>query len=298
MATNDKKKGIDTNSNVYTIIYAAVMVIIVAFLLAFCALALKPQQEANEKNDVKGQILTALCYDKDSVDVATIYEKVVKDSLWDGEKMIAYKGDFLTKYGSAIQNGNLHVFTATAKNGEKAYVIPMVGRGLWGGLWGYLAINEAKDKIIGAYFYHESETAGLGARIGEPEFQKEFRGMSLYGIDGTSIAVVKNGAAKDPKASQVDGITGATLTSNGVSNMLRDGLKAYESFLKVQDDNSDDVDSKCCGKCSEDQKCEGNCAKCRNEDKCSECPNESKCEGRAACEKAEGCPTRTKCNKK
>ena len=84
--------------------------------------------------------------------------------------------------------------------------------------------------MLGTYFYHESETAGLGARISEKWFQDQFIGKPIFGEDGdVALTVVKAGAAQ--KENEVDGVTGATLTSNGVAAMVKDGLTAYEDFL-------------------------------------------------------------------
>ena len=256
-----KSKGINTNSNVYTICYAAVMVIIVAFLLAFVASALKETQDANVANDTKGQILSALGYDKATVDVGAIYAEKVKDNVLENGELTPYEGKFNTSYGALIKNGELHVFSGTTANGEKAYVIPVVGRGLWGGLWGYIAVNEAKDKVLGTYFYHESETAGLGARISEKWFQDQFIGKPIFGEDGkVALTVVKAGAAQ--QENEVDGVTGATLTSNGVAAMVKDGLTAYTDFLGAT------------GECPNKEKCQGTC------------PNETGCQGcKEECEK-------------
>lgn len=226
-----KKKGLDTTSNVYTVVYAAVMVIIVAFVLAFLSSVLKPTQDANVENDTKGQILTALGYDKSSVDVAQVYAEKVQDNLWDGTELKAYDGKFNTVYGALIKSGELHVFTGTTSKGDKAYVIPVVGRGLWGGLWGYIAIDEAKETVLGTYFYHESETAGLGALIGERQFQEAFIGKPLFAEEGGEVALTVRKAGSAQAVYEVDGITGATLTSNGVANMVKDGLTAYISFI-------------------------------------------------------------------
>ena len=110
-------------------------------------------------------------------------------------------------------------------------MLPVVGRGLWGGLWGYVAVNEAKDKVLGTYFYHESETAGLGARISEKWFQDQFIGKPIFGEDGNvALTVTKAGAAQSEF--EVDGVTGATLTSNGVAAMVKEGLGQYVGFFK------------------------------------------------------------------
>ena len=227
-----KKKGLDTGSNVYTIVYASVMVIIVAFLLAFVSSVLKPAQEANVENDTKGQILTSLNIDikADGFNVAKEFENV-QDMLWNGTELVPYEGKFLSAYGSAIKAGELHVFVAEV-GGEIKYVLPVTGRGLWGGLWGYIALNADKKTVFGTYFYHTSETAGLGARIGERWFQEQFNGKPLFAGDDTqniALSVVKAGASK--AETEVDGVTGATLTSDGVSAMVKDGLTAYISFI-------------------------------------------------------------------
>ena len=227
-----KKKGLDTGSNVYTIVYASVMVIIVAFLLAFVSSVLKPAQEANVENDTKGQILTSLNIDikADGFNVAKEFENV-QDMLWNGTELVPYEGKFLSAYGSAIKAGELHVFVAEV-DGETKYVLPVTGRGLWGGLWGYIALNADKKTVFGTYFYHTSETAGLGARIGERWFQEQFNGKPLFAGDDTeniALTVVKAGASK--AETEIDGVTGATLTSDGVSAMVKDGLTVYISFI-------------------------------------------------------------------
>lgn len=227
-----KKKGLDTSGNVYTIVYASVMVIVVAFLLAFISSVLKPTQDANVENDTKGQILTSLNIDikAPGFNVADEFENV-QDMLWNGTELTPYTGKFLSSYGSAIKAGELHVFVAQA-NGETKYVLPVTGRGLWGGLWGYIALNADKKTVYGTYFYHESETAGLGARIGERWFQKQFNGKPVFAEGNTEtveLKVVKAGASK--AETEVDGVTGATLTSVGVSDMVQDGLSVYLSFI-------------------------------------------------------------------
>ena len=177
------KKRLNTNSNAYTIAYAAVMVVVVAFLLAFVSSALKPTQDVNVENDTKGQILTAMGFSRDSIDVKTEFDKV-RDYVLDSTQtvMTSYEGQFESSYGKAIKEGRLHVFVGKSKNGEEVYVLPVVGRGLWGGLWGYLALSFDSNvpTVKGAYFYHESETAGLGARIADRDFQEQFIGKPIY----------------------------------------------------------------------------------------------------------------------
>ena len=230
--TPAKKKGLDTSSNTYTIIYASVMVILVAFLLAFVSSVLKPTQDANVENDTKGQILTSLNIDIKAPGYNVAEEfKAVKDMLWNGNELVPYEGKFLSSYGTAIKEGELHVFVAEVE-GETKYILPVTGRGLWGSLWGYISLNADKKTVYGTYFYHSSETAGLGARLGERWFQEQFSGKPLFAgesTDAIALSVVKAGTASAD--TEVNGITGATLTCDGIDAMVREGLGAYMSFI-------------------------------------------------------------------
>lgn len=116
---------------------------------------------------------------------------------------------------------------------QTKYVLPLVGKGLWGTIWGYLALNADGKTVYGAYFSHESETAGLGALITEEKFQKEFEGKTVTDNEGNLVIdVVKFGQVKDNNT-QCDGISGATLTTNGVRDMVREYLGKYQAFLNA-----------------------------------------------------------------
>ena len=195
---------LNTNSNSYIIIYSAVLVVIVAFLLAFVYQALKPMQDANVALDVKKQILYSLnIRDLDGSAAEAKYAEVVKA---EGEK------DGRKYYMCNI-------------DGENVLVVTLKGMGLWGGISGYIAIHDQKQpKVFGAYFNHESETAGLGAEIKDSqEWQEKFIGKRVYDDNyEVALSVVKKVENPD---TQVDCVTGATLTSNGVDAMLKDCLK-------------------------------------------------------------------------
>ncbi|MBQ6767750.1 MAG: FMN-binding protein [Prevotella sp.] len=200
----------NTNSNSYIIIYSAILVIIVAFLLAFVYQALKPMQDANVALDIKKQILYSLnIRGLDGQEAEAKYAAVVKSEEKAGDKL----------------------YYVCEVEGQKKYVFPLKGMGLWGGISAFVSVNDDLNTIYGAYFNHESETAGLGAEIKDSqEWQERFQGKKIFGDDGQlAIGVVKK---VDNPDSQVDCVTGATLTSNGVSDMLRDGLKSYVELLK------------------------------------------------------------------
>ena len=193
---------LNTNSNAYIIIYSAILVVIVAFLLAFVYQALKPMQDANVALDVKKQILYSLnIRDLDGAEAEAKYAEVVKEEQ-DVEGQKVYECEV---------------------NGEKILVASLKGMGLWGGISGYLAVK-GDGTVYGAYFNHESETAGLGAEIKDSqELQENFIGKKIFDENGNVIlSVVKK--VENPE-SQVDCVTGATLTSNGVDAMLKDCLK-------------------------------------------------------------------------
>ena len=195
---------INTNSNVYTIVYAAVLVIIVAFLLALANAALKPRQDANVALSQKKQILASInernLGDQKSEET---YEAIVSDA----------------------QLGDL-TFHIAKKDGEK-YILPVRGAGLWGGIWGYIALNEDKNTIYGTYFDHESETPGLGGEIKTEAFQNQFIGKHLLRDDKfVGVAIMKAGQTADGM-DQVDAISGATITSKGVETMILTSIQAF-----------------------------------------------------------------------
>lgn len=233
----------DTNKNSYTIIYASVMVIIVAFLLAFVSSALKPTQDQNVALDKKKQILASLnirgLADNEAIE-AKYKEVVIADMIVDANGKVLKEGKGKDQDGFAVANkeiapSNLPVYICQVDSQTK-YVVPMTGRGLWGGLWGYVAINDDLSTVYGAYFSHESETAGLGALIAEEAFQDQFKGKHLFApADSSTVAltVVKKGKVADAETDyKVDGVTGATLTSVGVGTMVQSGLQQYVGYFK------------------------------------------------------------------
>ena len=154
----------NTNSNSYTIIYASVMVVIVAFLLAFVSSSLKETQNKNVELDTKKQILAALNV-RDVKDADAEYNKYVKaDMLMNADGTLTENtGAFATGYEKEVkENNRLHVFVCEV-DGAKKYVFPVYGTGLWGAIWGYIALNEDKNTVYGTYFSHARETPGLGA---------------------------------------------------------------------------------------------------------------------------------------
>ena len=231
----------NTNKNSYIIIYSAVLVIVVAFLLAYIFQALKPMQDVNVALDKKKQILAALnIRELGDVESAEKYKQVVKaDMIVDANAQVVEAGEqggenAAFKLNSAdYKAGKLAVYDCEV-DGKKKYVIPVYGMGLWGPIWGYIALDDDKNTVFGAYFNHDSETAGLGAEIKDSKaWQDQFIGKKIFSADGQKIAIAvkKKSDVKNP-ASECDAVTGATLTSDGVSLMLQDCFAKYVNFLK------------------------------------------------------------------
>lgn len=228
-----------TNSNSYTIIYSVIIVVIVAFLLAFVFQALKPMQDANVALDKKKQILNSLNIRdlNDAQADAKYKEVVVADRVIDEKGKVLLPGttggeDAGFKLESKdYKEGKLALYICRV-NGETKYVVPVYGMGLWGPISGYIALNADKSTVYGVYFNHESETAGLGAEIKDNKaWQEKFQGKKLFkNGDDKTIALSVEKKVEDP-TTQVDAVTGATLTSNGVRDMLHEALGKYLVFI-------------------------------------------------------------------
>lgn len=225
----------NTNSNVYTVVYTTIVVVLVAAVLAFVSQKLGPMQQANEKAETISQILTAAQFgEKDHWqeigNAATI--KFFEENI-DGDNAVLSTSDlkalnYKIKDGS-ITSDELPVYLF--KNG--VCVIPVYGAGLWGPVWGYLAFNPDRRTLEGAYFDHDSETPGLGGKIkDDPAFRAQFSGKVVDFSDEKPFSIVKGGAPEG-KANAIDAITGATMTSKGLDAAIVSWLNAYETELSI-----------------------------------------------------------------
>lgn len=231
---------LNTNSNSYIIAYSCVMVVVVAFLLAFVSSALKPTQDVNVALDKKKQILAALNIRNLSDEQSSEeYAKVINaDAVIDEQGNVTNPGTKGGEKAGFLLNsadykaGRLAIYDCTVE-GKRKFVVPVYGMGLWGPIWGYIAVNEDGNTVYGAYFNHEGETAGLGSEIKDSKaWQDLFKGKTIYGADGKPVLYVKKTSEIKDKSCEVDGVTGATLTSVGVSNMLQEGFAKYRNYLK------------------------------------------------------------------
>ncbi len=230
----------NTNNNSYTLIYAVVMVVVVALLLALVSSGLKDKQNENAALDKKKQILSSLKVELEGQDAAALYNTlIVKELVVDVNAQTvsevrgeAFAVDIIKEGAKKIEERKLPIYVAQI-DGKSKYIIPVRGAGLWGPIWGYIALNDDKSTVYGTFFSHASETPGLGAEIALPAFQESFVGKHILNDakEFVSIAVMKAGQ-KAENMDQIDAIAGGTITSKGVEAMLLNSIGQYEAFLK------------------------------------------------------------------
>lgn len=216
------------DSNVYTVVYASVMVLLVAVVLAFTSQSLRSFQKKNEDNDKRQQILRSINVSVPANEAEAKYNELIKESFLVNENGEKVEGDAISA------TPEQHPVFVASVDGKTKYIMALSGAGLWGPLWGYLSVDDDRNTIYGTDFSHQGETPGLGAEIAKPQFSNEFKGKKLF-VNGEfkSVAIVKPGksvAGQD----YVDGISGGTITSQGVDHMLFNSLSGYVKFLTSQ----------------------------------------------------------------
>lgn len=242
-------------SNAYIFRYAGIMVILVAAVLSSASMLLKPMQERNEAIDKMQSILTAAGFeDVNATNAIAIFNEnvtnmividnegnIVDDFTNEGkENSNAFKLDLKAElYKKSVNSPFQLPLYVVEKENEKIYIVPLRGVGLWGPVWGNIALKDDFKTVVGVAFGHKSETPGLGAEIETPIFEEQFPGKTIFDDNGvfTSIQVIKGGVINQPANLQkhkVDAISGGTITSNGVSDMLHNVLESYEPFFKKQ----------------------------------------------------------------
>lgn len=242
-----------TDKNIYTIIFAIGMVVVVGSLLAFIASSLKPKINENKRIEKQQNILYAMGVNENeegsvafvsSDKVAEEFDKYITKQLviTNGtnieENDEAYLIDVKKQKTIAKSGGDrkLPLFVGE-KDGQKYYIAPIRGKGLWDAVWAYIAMDE-NMVVQGAYFDHQAETAGLGANIKQRFFMDDFIGEHLLDDSGNFVGINISKSNGDPlnedkTDNEVDAIAGATITGDGVSAMLRNDLKLYVPYFKT-----------------------------------------------------------------
>ena len=233
----------NTNGNLYTFIYASVLVIVVAAALSFTALKLQPIQDMNVKNEKMQNILASVHIESSRDKAHEVFGKYITRSFVvnaKGEKVQgkeAFDVNLKQEYKKALEKRELPLYEASLEDGSKKLIIPLRGKGLWGPIWGYMALNDDYNTIFGIVFDHKGETPGLGAEISKKWFQEPFVGKTIYENDkliGINVHKGGKGAAKMAGDTQhgVDAISGGTITSKSVQQMIKDCLFSYKTYLE------------------------------------------------------------------
>lgn len=227
-------------SNSYTILYIIVLVLVVGSALALTAMALKPRQQENADADKKRQILASVHVVAEASEIASTFDKYVTDQFIVNEKGErigdnAFAVNVANQSKEAAAERQLPVYVCTMPgDGATKYILPVYGAGLWGPIWGYVALDADGSTVYGAYFAHQGETPGLGAEIEKPAFSDQFEGKQMF-KDGRflPVTVVKTGQKPLGDEDYVDAVSGGTITSKGVAAMLSDCLSPYKNFLET-----------------------------------------------------------------
>lgn len=235
--------AVNKDSSTYTMIFATVMVIVVGTILASLSIGLGPIKDKNQAKKKQMDLLSSVGIDatrknatekfekyiptEESFVINAKGEKVTEDS--QGNKVTAFDVDVKKQFRDKKikkEERVYPVFIATNSEGQKVTICPVVGAGLWGPIWGYIAVGEDNETIVGASFDHKTETPGLGAEIKQDFFEKLWLDEKI----SSEIAVVKDGTGA--AAQKVDGITGGTITSKGVEEMVNRTMSVYSNYFK------------------------------------------------------------------
>lgn len=237
----------NTSSNTYTVIYAAVMVVLVAVILSLTALGLKDKQDANVRVEKMSDILLSVGKGEDAdkvkdknTYVEEQYAKYITNSytvntegdVVEGQDAFAIALNMKAEYDKPENERNLPIFEAKMDDGTIYYVIPVYGSGLWGPVWGNVALKGDFNTIYGVSFGHQGETPGLGAEIASAAFMNQFKDKTIYsGETMVSIAMLKGAGSSVGNPNAVDAVSGGTITSRGVESMLKDNLSGYAAYF-------------------------------------------------------------------
>lgn len=232
--------ALNKQSNLYTVIYIIVMVVIVGAALAMTSMALADRQQTNADADKMRQILASVHIVPEDGGAQQLFNKYITAQLVvdsQGKEVKgaeAFKVDVAQQSKTAADSRLLPVYVCRLDDGSTKYILPVYGAGLWGPIWGYIAVDSDGTTVYGAYFAHQGETPGLGAEIEKPAFSSQFDNKVLWKDNRfVPIAVVKKGQKPTGDEDYVDGVSGGTITSRGVSDMLNDCLTPYAAYLQT-----------------------------------------------------------------
>ncbi len=233
----------DKDSNKATFLFASIMVIVIAILLSVAAIILGPYQARNTKIEKMQNILSSVGIQSSSDDAEEIFAQYITEQVVLNSKGEPVKGGIaafdidlkkeLDKAKTGNQDKELFPLFVSQKENKSYYIIPVRGKGLWGPIWGYIALEEDLNTISGVSFGHKSETPGLGAEIEAEKFEGKFKGKKIFDEKGNFVSVkVTKGSSGSTNIHGVDAVSGATITSDGVSEMFQRTLSHYIAYFK------------------------------------------------------------------
>lgn len=228
------------HSNQYTLIYAAILSVVTAIVLAVAAEGLKPLQNENIALDTRSNILKAVRLDytereKINQTYDSSIEELVVNTTGETEEEKPVQIDLKNEINKEPSERKLPLYVFTGEGGKKRYIIPVRGTGLWGPIWGYISLEDDFNTVYGAYFDHKGETPGLGAEIAEGPFQQQFQGKKIMSDQGefVSVNVIKSSSKSSlGQEHRVDAISGGTITSNGTDEMLENCIAPYVAYFE------------------------------------------------------------------
>lgn len=225
------------------------MTMVIGGVLSLTSQLLGPAQQRSIEKDTKSQILSAVMQLNKQDDVLGIYNDRIESFVVDyegniikedqkGNPIVPEKVNILKNFKKDSEERQLPVFqymNAENPDGVDAYILPLYGNGLWNNIYGFIALESDLNTVKGISFGHVAETPGLGARIADKEIQDRYKEKTIYDGDDLVSIVMQKGEKKDPTLfgpHEVDGLSGSTLTANGVNAMLKEYLECYESFIE------------------------------------------------------------------
>lgn len=235
----------DRDSNLYTFLFATIMVFVIAIVLAYTSQSLKDLQKENIRKEKMQNILSTVGVITNREGAEELYDKYIEEQIAvqnDGsiDPAIDVFNDIklVLELRKSPENQNFPLYVANIDS-ERFYIIPIRGNGLWNAIWGYISLKEDLNTVKGVVFDHAGETAGLGAEITQDWFKERFINEKLFDSDNNLMGITVSKTNNDPNNEdkedfEVDAISGATITGDGVSDMIKERLEHYVPYLNTQ----------------------------------------------------------------
>ena len=234
----------DRDSNLYTFLFATIMVFVIAIVLAYTSQSLKGLQKENIRKEKMQNILSTVGVITNREGAEELYDKYIEEQIAvqnDGsiDPAIDVFNDIklVLELRKSPENQNFPLYVANIDS-ERFYIIPIRGNGLWNAIWGYISLKEDLNTVKGVVFDHAQETAGLGAEITQDWFKERFINEKLFDSDNNLIGITVSKTNNDPNNEdkedfEVDAMSGATITGDGVSDMIKERLEHYVPYLNT-----------------------------------------------------------------